>query len=107
MRVLTRLRKKNLHQWLPDYARHLVRRARTPQSDGPRHILFALCDHYEPHWGQAPDDVARASTPGPTAIRCSVSSAIATAVPLDTAGSFPARNTSRTTSISSRSSCAA
>src|SRR6476619_3475316 len=60
MRVLTRLRKKNLHQWLPDYARHLVRRARTPKSDGPRHILFALCDHYEPHWGQAPDDIARA-----------------------------------------------
>ncbi|NVB80734.1 MAG: hypothetical protein HOV81_20225 [Kofleriaceae bacterium] len=58
--MLTRLRKKNLHQWLPDYARHLVRRARTPQPGGQRHILFALCDHYEPHWGRAPDDVARA-----------------------------------------------
>jgi len=60
MQVLTRLRKKNLHQWLPDYARHLVRRARTPQSHGPRHILFALCDHYEPLWGGAPDDVGHA-----------------------------------------------
>lgn len=60
MQVLTRLRKKNLHQWLPDYARHLVRRARTPQPDGPRHILFALCDHYEPLWGGAPDDVGHA-----------------------------------------------
>lgn len=58
--MLSRLRKKNLHQWLPDYARHLVRRARTPQSSGPRHLLFALCDHYEPHWGGAPDDVAKA-----------------------------------------------
>ena len=58
--MLTRLRKKNLHQWLPDYARHLVRRARTPQPDGPRHILFALCDHYEPLWGGAPDDVGHA-----------------------------------------------
>jgi hypothetical protein len=58
--VLTRLRKKNLHQWLPDYARHLVRRARTPQSNAPRHVLFALCDHYEPLHGRAPDDVGRA-----------------------------------------------
>ena len=58
--MLSRLRKKNLHQWLPDYARHLVRRARTPQSSTPRHILFALCDHYEPLWGRAPDDIGTA-----------------------------------------------
>jgi hypothetical protein len=58
--VLSRLREKNLHQWLPDYARHLVRRARTPHSGGPRHLLFALCDHYEPLWGHAPDDVGHA-----------------------------------------------
>ncbi|MDQ3365780.1 MAG: hypothetical protein M3680_10170 [Myxococcota bacterium] len=55
--MLARLRKKNLHTWLPDYGRHLVRRARASQSSGPRHILFALCDHYEPLWGGAPDDV--------------------------------------------------
>lgn len=58
--MLGRLRKKNLHTWLPDYARHFVRRARAPQPDGPRHLLFALCDHYEPLWGHAPDDVGRA-----------------------------------------------
>ncbi len=58
--MLSRLRKKNLHQWLPDYARHLVRRARTPQSATPRHLLFALCDHYEPLWGHAPDEVGHA-----------------------------------------------
>jgi hypothetical protein len=58
--VLSRLRKKNLHQWLPDYARHIVRRARTPQPERPRHLLFAVCDHYEPLWGRAPDDVGRA-----------------------------------------------
>jgi hypothetical protein len=57
MSLLTRLRKKNLHQWLPDYARHLVRRARAPQVRSNRHILFALCDHYEPLWGRAPDEV--------------------------------------------------
>ena len=58
--MLSRLRKKNLHQWLPDYARHLVRRARTSQRGSERHLLFALCDHYEPLWGHAPDDVGRA-----------------------------------------------
>ena len=57
--MLSRLRRKNLHQWLPDYARHLVRRARAPHRS-PRHLLFALCDHYEPLWGGAPDDVGRA-----------------------------------------------
>jgi hypothetical protein len=57
--VLDRLRSKNLQTWLRDYARHLVRRARTPHVGG-RHLLFALCDHYEPLWGGAPDDVGRA-----------------------------------------------
>ena len=42
--VLDRLRAKNLHQWLPDYGRHLVRRARAARPDGLRHVLFALCD---------------------------------------------------------------
>jgi len=55
--MLSRLRKKNLHQWLRDYARHVVRRARTPHSNEPRHLLFALCDHYEPLHGKAPIDV--------------------------------------------------
>jgi len=58
--VLDRLRKKNLHTWLPDYARHLVRRARTSRPSRPRHVLFALCDHYEPLWGHAPDEIGRA-----------------------------------------------
>jgi len=57
--LFDRLRDKNFQTWLPDYARHLVRRARTAY-DGPRHVLFALCDHYEPLWGGAPDDIGRA-----------------------------------------------
>jgi hypothetical protein len=57
--VLARLRKKNLHYWLRDYGRHLVRRARASHR-GQRHILFALCDHYEPLWGGASDDVGEA-----------------------------------------------
>lgn len=57
--MLSRLSRKNLHTWARGYARHLARRAlRRPPAD--RHVLFALCDHYEPLWGQAPDDVGRA-----------------------------------------------
>lgn len=58
--MLARLLDKNLHTWLPDYARHLVRRARAPAPEGTRHLLFALCDHYEPLWGKAAEDVGRA-----------------------------------------------
>ncbi|HEY4242885.1 MAG TPA: hypothetical protein VGM88_23880 [Kofleriaceae bacterium] len=36
-----------------------MRRARERPA-GPRHLLFALCDHYEPLWGHAPDDVGHA-----------------------------------------------
>jgi hypothetical protein len=57
--VLSRLKRKNLHTWLRGYARHLARRA-TTRASGPRHLLFALCDHYEPLWGQSPDDLGRA-----------------------------------------------
>ncbi len=55
--MLARLRNKNIHYWVRDYGRHLIRRARAPQPRGPKHILFALCDHYEPLHGKAPDDV--------------------------------------------------
>jgi len=57
--VLGPLRKKNLHTWLPDYGRHLLRRARASHGK-PVHLLFALCDHYEPLHGKAPDDVGLA-----------------------------------------------
>jgi hypothetical protein len=52
----TRLRKRNIHTWAAGYARWLaesaVPRARTAlsPSGGPRHLLFAFCDHYEPLW---------------------------------------------------------
>jgi hypothetical protein len=49
---------RHLDRWLGGYVRHLLRRARTPKPNGPRHILFALCDHYEPAWGDAPASVA-------------------------------------------------
>lgn len=68
-KLIQRIRSKNLHTWLPGYARDLAgrrprelarrlgtralaRAGRAP--DGPRHLLFAMCDHYEPLWGKAP-----------------------------------------------------
>lgn len=56
--LLKRLRDKNVHQWLPGYARSTAERV-TQQAarllkgeriEGPRHVLFAFCDHYEPLW---------------------------------------------------------
>jgi hypothetical protein len=58
--VLSRLRKKNLHQWLPGYARDRVRRRLTPRYRGLRHLLVAVCDHYEPLWGKADEATGRA-----------------------------------------------
>src|SRR6185295_273455 len=59
-----RLRKRNLHIWTAGYARWLAEsavpraRAALAPGDGPRHLLFAFCDHYEPLW-KARDDRAR------------------------------------------------
>ena len=58
--MISRLRKKNLHTWLPGYARDLAARALRPRFGGLRHLLFALCDHYEPLWGSAGADQGRA-----------------------------------------------
>src|SRR3954469_14901286 len=48
------LRDKNLHVWTAGYARWAAGRAvaalRGARPDGPRHLLFAFCDHYEPLW---------------------------------------------------------
>jgi hypothetical protein len=58
--MLARLRKKNLDTWLRDYARHLIRRRRAVRATQTRHVLFALCDHYEPLWGGADDATGHA-----------------------------------------------
>ncbi len=63
--VLRYLREKNLLTWLPGYARQLggraLRRAEATRArKGPRHLLFALCDHYEPLWADVSAEVGRA-----------------------------------------------
>jgi hypothetical protein len=52
--VISKLRRKNFHTWLGGYARHLGRRAAELRrgGGGVRHLLFAVCDHYEPLWGK-------------------------------------------------------
>ena len=48
------LRSKNLHTWLGGWIRQRTRDAFAPRPQGPRHLLFALCDHFEPKRGDAP-----------------------------------------------------
>jgi hypothetical protein len=58
--MLVKLHKKNLHTWLPSYLAQRLRRIRPRHSTGPRHLLFALCDHYEPLWHDATLEVGEA-----------------------------------------------
>ena len=46
---------RHFERWLGGYARASLRRLTTPRLDGPRHLLVALCDHYEPLHGHASD----------------------------------------------------
>ena len=48
---LTKIRNKNLHNWLPNYAGQVAKRGVRRLPKGPKHLLFAICDHYEPLWG--------------------------------------------------------
>ncbi len=51
--MIAAIRSKYFERWLPGYVTHLARRLSAPRSTGTRHLLFALCDHYEPLWGDA------------------------------------------------------
>jgi hypothetical protein len=58
--VLAKLIRKNLHTWIPGYVRWLTGRVRAPRVEGPRHLLFAFCDHYEPLNGGVSAEVGEA-----------------------------------------------
>ncbi|MCA9618312.1 MAG: hypothetical protein KC731_04805, partial [Myxococcales bacterium] len=60
MSLLARLKEKNFDRWATDYARHVVRSAARPRHHGVRHVLFALCDHYEPLWTTTDEDLGEA-----------------------------------------------
>ncbi len=53
------LRGKNLHTWIGAYTIDLAKRALRPQPRSPRHLMFAVCDHFEPLWRKAPPAQAR------------------------------------------------
>lgn len=46
------IKNKHLHAWLPGYTRHVLKRwlLEPMFHRGPRHLLFTICDHYEPAW---------------------------------------------------------
>jgi hypothetical protein len=52
------LLEKNVHRWLSGYLRHLGRRAFRRDEARHRHVLFAICDHYEPFWRNADERIA-------------------------------------------------
>lgn len=50
---------RNLHRWLPGYLRASLRNLTMRGHAGPTHLLVALCDHYEPLWGNATPERGR------------------------------------------------
>ena len=44
---------RNIHRWLGGYGRHVLRRLASRRDPGSTHLLVAVCDHYEPLWGDA------------------------------------------------------
>ena len=55
--VLAAVRRKNMGYWLPAYLKMLPR-TETPNADEPLHVFLAVCDHWEPQLGGAPESVA-------------------------------------------------
>ncbi len=51
--MLQRFRDKNLDTWLAGWLRDRTARLAAPRYQGRRHLIFALCDHFEPLWGRA------------------------------------------------------
>jgi hypothetical protein len=58
--VLAKIRSKNLDRWLGAWVLDSTRRLARPRVGGTRHLLFALCDHYEPLWNGVAADQGRA-----------------------------------------------
>jgi hypothetical protein len=48
------LRSKNFDRWITGYLRATAQNALAARVPGPRHLLFGICDHYEPLWGDPP-----------------------------------------------------
>ncbi len=57
---IARVRSKHFDKWARGYAKHLWEQARAPRFEGTRHVMFALCDHYEPLHCEVDDATGRA-----------------------------------------------
>lgn len=55
MNALQKIRDKHFDTFLGGLVRHRARRALAPSHRGPRHLLVAITDHYEPLWKGADD----------------------------------------------------
>jgi hypothetical protein len=53
---LLNLPHRNLHRWLTGYLSARFQGLSAEPFEGPRHLLVATCDHYEPLWGGATTD---------------------------------------------------
>ncbi|HXN32333.1 MAG TPA: hypothetical protein VN894_10745 [Polyangiaceae bacterium] len=51
---------KELHLWVGAWLRDRALKATLPHIEGRRHLLFGVCDHFEPLHGHAPREVALA-----------------------------------------------
>lgn len=50
--IFLAIRARNMQYWLPSYFRSKNRKEHVSFSpDQPRHIFIAVCDHFEPEWG--------------------------------------------------------
>ena len=58
--MLSYFREKRFDTWIEGYTRHVVHNRRPPPVAGPRHLLFAFCDHWEPLWNQVSEAQADA-----------------------------------------------
>lgn len=58
MSALTAIdRARGMSGWALGWARHAANLARAPRPTGTRHLMFAICDHYEPLWGNASTEI--------------------------------------------------
>lgn len=47
------LHHKHVHRWIAGYLQHWLKTRAIPPTGGLRHVLFAVCDHFEPLWKDA------------------------------------------------------
>jgi hypothetical protein len=58
--VLDYFREKRFDTWIGGYTRHVLANRRAPRLEGPRHLLFCFCDHWEPLWNKVTEAQADA-----------------------------------------------